>query len=59
VKIKNIFTEIHLVIKNIMPKFAALQKRVLMKGSFLHSAAAPPPPPQKRFTAVAQDSFAA
>ncbi|MDD4741696.1 MAG: hypothetical protein PHY20_09035 [Bacteroidales bacterium] len=46
-KIKNIFTEIHLVIENIMPIFAAIQykKEFKMKGSFLHKAAAPPPLP--------------
>lgn len=46
-KIKNIFTEIHLVIENIMPIFAAIQykKEFKMKGSFLHKAAAPPLPP--------------
>ena len=44
-KIKYIFTEIHLVIENIMPIFAAIQykKEFKMKGSFLHKAAALPP----------------
>jgi hypothetical protein len=59
-KIKNIFTKIHLVIKNTLPNFAEIKKRVKMKGSFLHKAAPPPPPPpRKSFPAVEQNSFAA